>query len=426
MSRFRSQWPLITSTLLVIVALALCWRFVDPAPPKEITIAAGPPDSAYYWWAQKYAGQLARQGIKTNIATSNGAVDNLKLLLDPGSNVDIAFIQGGTVTAANLDPETVPLRTLASIYYEPLWLFYHAGKKITALRDLHHQRIAIGLAGSGTHLLARELLKWNGVSDNNAALLSMPASESVQALLNRDIDAMFIVGAPGVPDIRRLALNPFILTHHFNDAAAYIRRYDCLDAITLPAGILNMADKQPASDTTLLAPIATLIAREKLHPAIVGQLMSAATTLHHRHSLLSNSIDFPSSKHAELLMNKDAARYLQSGPPFLQRYLPYHLAAFIDRTKIMLLPLLTLLIPLFKMVMPTYRWSMRRNIWKWYKDIRNIERDHADGKAANDELLKRLDEIEANVKKTYVPYTFAWELYTLRNHIIMIREMLKD
>jgi hypothetical protein len=91
----------------------------------------------------------------------------------------------------------------------------------------------------------------------------------------------------------------------------------------------------------------------------------------------------------------------------------------------MLLPLLTLLIPLFKMVMPTYRWSMRRNIWKWYKDIRNIERDHVDGKAANDELLKRLDEIEANVKKTYVPYTFAWELYTLRNHIIMIREMLK-
>jgi TRAP transporter TAXI family solute receptor len=423
-SYLRSQWPLIAGVLVVAAGFAFCWRFVDPAPPKEITIAAGKPNSGYYWWSQKYAEQLAKQGIKTKIIETNGSVDNLKLMQDPDSQADIAFIQGGSVTAANLDPENSPLRSLAAIYYEPLWLFHQPNLTVSALRDLKGKRIAIGLEGSGSNQLAAELLKWNGVTPQNSTLMAISSENAEKELTDKSIDAVFMVGATGVPVIKRLATNPQVVTHSFDDAAAYVRRYDCLDAVTLPAGVINMEKKIPARDITLLAPVATLIAREDIHPAIVGLVMNAATTLHHRHSVLSNSIDFPSTRHAELPMLKDSARYLQSGPPFLQRYLPYHIAAFIDRTKIMLLPLLTLLIPLFKMVMPTYRWSMRRNIWKWYKSLRNIERDYAEGKAGNEELLKRLDEIELRVKKTYVPYTFAWELYTLRNHIIMIRKML--
>ncbi|MDR1305573.1 MAG: TAXI family TRAP transporter solute-binding subunit [Verrucomicrobiales bacterium] len=420
----RSQWPLLVGIFAVAAVFAYCWRFVDPAPPRSITIAAGPADGAYYWWAQKYAGLLAKQGIKVNISVTNGAADNLKLMLDANREVDAAFIQGGAVTAANLDPDTTPLRALAALFHEPLWLFHQPTLTVNSLRDLKGKRVAIGLRGSGGNLLATELLKWSGVTGQNSTLTIIDDNEAGQALTAGRLDAMFAVGAVGVPVIRRLLTNPAVRTHAFDDAAAYVRRYDYLDAVTLPAGVVDMANNQPARDLTLLAPVATLIARDDLHPAIVSQLLAAATALHHRHNLLSNTIDFPAAHNTELLMHKDAARYLQNGPSFLHRYLPYHLAAFIDRTKIMLLPLLTLLIPLFKMVMPTYRWSMRRNIWKWYKSIRAIERDHANRAADNATLLKRLDDIEANVKKTYVPYTFAWELYTLRNHIIMIREML--
>ncbi|MDR1190942.1 MAG: TAXI family TRAP transporter solute-binding subunit [Verrucomicrobiales bacterium] len=421
----RSQWALIVSVLGVAVVFAFCWRFVDPAPPKQITIAAGPADSPYYWWAQKYAELFAKQGIKLNIRVTNGAVDNLKLMLDADSGVDAAFIQGCTVTAALLDPDTTSLRSLAALFYEPLWLFYSPALTVNSLRDLKGKRIAIGRAGSGVNLLATELLKWNGVTAENSTLLTADGDEVGRSLSAGEYDALFLVGAPGVPAIRRLATGSGIVTHTFNDAAAYVRRYDCLNAVTLPAGVLDMARNLPAQDVTLVAPVATLIARGDLHPAIVGQFMAAATTLHHRHNVLGNTVDFPSSANAELLMHKDAARYLQSGPPFLQRFLPYHLAAFIDRTKIMLLPLLTLFIPLFRMILPTYRWSMRRNIWKWYKGIRAIERDHANRKVADSELLKRLEELEAHVKKTYVPYTFAWELYTLRVHINMVREYLR-
>jgi TRAP transporter TAXI family solute receptor len=311
----RSQLPLIISVLLVAAAFAFCWRFVDPAPPKEITIAAGQPDSGYYWWAKKYAEQLAKQGITTHIVTSNGAVDNLKLMLDPNSHVDAAFIQGGTVTAANLDPETTPLRSLAAIYYEPLWLFHRSNLPLNSLRELKGKRIAIGRDGSGTNQLATELLKWNGITPQNSTLIATSDEEAEKLLDNKSIDAAFLVGASGVPAIKRLIANPGTTTHSFNDAAAYVRRYDCLDAVTLPAGVINMEKNLPAQDITLLAPVATLIARENIHSAIVGQLMTAATVLHHRHNILSNSIDFPAAKNTELLMNKDAARYLQSGPP---------------------------------------------------------------------------------------------------------------
>ena len=55
-------------TLLVIAGFVVAWQFVDPAPPKTITIAAGAPDGAYSAFAERYKTVLADEGSRSRCA----------------------------------------------------------------------------------------------------------------------------------------------------------------------------------------------------------------------------------------------------------------------------------------------------------------------------------------------------------------------
>ena len=67
--------------------------------------------------------------------------------------------------------------------------------------------------------------------------------------------------------------------------------------------------------------------------------------------------------------------------------------AFVDRTIIFLIPLLTILLPLFKLLPPTYRWRVRSRIYRWYRDLMTAEREAL--AAAGPEILhERLDSLD--------------------------------
>ena len=112
---FTVTFPII---LLVIGAFYFTAQFIQPSPKKEITIATGSKDGNYYKTALKYKELLAQDKVKVNILTSQGSIENIKLLKE--KKADIAFIQNGTITDDNVDN----IKALASIYYEPLWVFY--------------------------------------------------------------------------------------------------------------------------------------------------------------------------------------------------------------------------------------------------------------------------------------------------------------
>jgi hypothetical protein len=122
-------------------------------------------------------------------------------------------------------------------------------------------------------------------------------------------------------------------------------------------------------------------------------------------------------------LREEAARYYASGPPFLQRFLPFWAATFVDRMKVLLVPLLTLLIPLLKVVPPTYSWRVRSRIYRWYRDLRHIEARILAG--TDDETrawaLAELDRVEAEVAQLSVPLSYADRLFDLRLHIRFVR-----
>jgi TRAP transporter TAXI family solute receptor len=276
--------------LLIVASFVVTYQFIDPAPPRHLRLAAGAPGGAYAAFAKRYQAALAQNGITLDIVNTAGSMENLALLAAPQSGVDVAFVQGGTG-----DPAAAPdLRSIASLYYEPVWLFVRgtAPERLSALRG---KRIAIGIEGSGTRTAALMLLAANGVDGGNASLVTLGGKDAVAALKAARIDALFSVGAARDPNVNDLMLTPGINLVNFTQAQAYTRQFRFLSVVTLPRGLINLDKDVPAHDYSLVAPAAALVARSTLHPALVDLFLATATDIHGQGQDFEKPGEFPSA-----------------------------------------------------------------------------------------------------------------------------------
>lgn len=407
--------------VIVAVGFAIAGRFVQPAPPDHLTIATGGTDGAYYAFAQHYKTILAKEGVTLNILSTSGSVQNLKLL--ETGKVDAAFLQSGIAAGK----KTHDLIALGSLYFEPLWVFHRAATHIDLLRDLVGRRIAVGGIGSGTRAVAEPLLARNGVTGKTATIVDIGGTDAADALRAGRIDAAFYVGSPEAPVIRRLLSDRDVALLSFRRAEAYTRHYLYMSKVVLPEGMVDFSRDIPASDKTLLAPAATMVVSDNLHPALRTLLLRAMTEIHSKGGLFERPGQFPSTKYVDFPLSDKALRYIKNGPSFLDRYLPYWVADMIVRLSILLLPLITLLLPLMRIVPPLYRWRMRSRILHWYGDMAKIEAQvHAAETAADRAAaLARLEEIDEEVSHVSVPVGYRDMHYTLRFHIDLVRNHLK-
>ena len=407
---------------LTVAGFAIAYQFVEPAPPRSITISAGAPGGAYHDYAHRYAALLARDGVELRVLESAGSVENLARLTAPDGAVQLALVQGGVG-----DRERHPgLVALGSLYYEPLWIFHRADMPLELLGDLRGRRVAIGAEGSGTRAIMRTLLRANGMQTDDLVALELGTAQAAEALLGGAIDAAAFVGSARSDALRTLLVAPEVAVLSMTRAEAYARRYPFLNRVNLPRGAISLADDLPARDVELLAPAATLVAREDLHPALVDLLLQVVSRVHGGGSLFERPGQFPSPRYVDFELADEARRHYESGPPLLQRYLPFWAATLADRMKVLMLPLITVLFPLFKIVPPFYSWRVRRRIYRWYRDVRDIEMAYLDEpeSAARETGLARLAEIERELVGLRVPLGVADALYHLRLHIGFVREEL--
>lgn len=416
------RWSMyVVSTIIVLLGFIITFQFVEPGPPSTITIATGSQSGAYYRYALEYKKILARDGVTVNIRETNGSVENLALLDDPDSGVDLAFAQGGINSKSNA------LVSLGSMYYEPLWVFYRSNLVVNQLSDLKGKKVVVGTEGSGTQALAMEVLAQNGITNDNTKILHNKANEAHQGLLTDNIDAMFLVASHNAPIVQQLLISRKIAIMNFSRAMAYSRKFSYLSLIMLPEGALNLGLNLPVKNIQLLATTANLVSSEDLHPAIVSLVLQAATEIHSQHGLFERYGQFPTSKYSSLPLHTEAIRYYKYGPTLLQRYLPFWVANWIDRLKIMLLPFIVLMIPLFKIMPPFLRWLIRKRIYKWYASLRLADPDMEFIPLDQvDKCLSQLTEIEEELKHVSVPLAYTDEFYNLRLHIEMVRKKLLE
>src|SRR5262245_25262529 len=168
--RHRDLWAALLPGVVILVAVVwIAYQFVEPAPPKRIVMSGGSEGGAYEGYAQRYKEILAEDKIEVVLRPSAGSVENLKRLMDGNSGVIASFVQGGIAKEGDDDE----LMSLASLYYEPLWVFYTGERTIDQVAQLRGRRIAIGPEGSGTRPLALRVLALAGVNAKNTRLLDL-------------------------------------------------------------------------------------------------------------------------------------------------------------------------------------------------------------------------------------------------------------
>lgn len=411
--------PVILVTAAVIVA---AFWFVRPAPPGTITLSSGPEGSIFRLTAEKYRKILARNGVTLRILPSEGSLENLRKLADPASRVDVGFVQGGLAAGARTDR----LVSLGSVFHEPLALFYRAPAPLDRISGLAGRRLAIGPEGSGSHALALILLKANGIEPGGATgLLSLDGEDATRALVEGKVDAAFLMGDSAAPAMmRKLLRTPGVRLFDFAQADAYTRRFPYLSKLDLPMGVFDLGKNTPPADIHLIGPTVELVARENLHPALSDLLIEAAREVHGGARLLQKAGEFPAPLEHEYRISEDARRYYSSGKSFIYRNLPFWVASLADRALVVLVPIVVLLIPGLKLVPKLYSWRIRSRIYRWYGKLIAIERSllAQPDPAGRDDILRRLDDIEAEVNKMKMPLAYADQFYVLRDHINFVRD----
>ncbi|MEZ5816782.1 MAG: TAXI family TRAP transporter solute-binding subunit [Hyphomicrobiaceae bacterium] len=408
------------TALLFGILLWFLIQLIHPAPPRVITIATGGVHGAYYGFGQRYAEALRRSGIALRVKPTSGSIENLGLLKSPQPGVDLALMQGGIVSA-------VPVQGLISLgraFIEPLWVFYKSDKTVDKLHQLKGWRIGIGPEGSGTRHLALSLLRANELGETSTRLSPATGKAAADALRAGDLDAVFLAMAPESPVIRELMHDPGIKLMNFAQAEAYTRQLPYLKRIIVPQGAFDLARNLPASDVALVAPVAAVVAKEGLHPALIGLIIDAMKEVHGKGGMFHRFGEFPQAVDPEVEVTADVERYYKAGPAFLKRFLPFWLATFIERMLVLAVPVAGLLIPLVRVLPVVYKWRVNRRLLYWYARLKVLESQlSADPSGVSlPHQRSEIERIDTAVSAIPVPLGFSEEYYNLRSAISLVRQ----
>jgi len=407
----------------VLLIAALGWALaivLKPAIQRTIVITTGADNGIYRGFADRYAPLLKRDGITLDIRSSTGSIENYQRLKDPDSEYEVGFIQSGTTSPK----ETDQLQTIAAVSYEPIWVFYRGDTIVNRLAQLRGKRIATGVPGSGLLNVAQVLLSYSGVTGDNTTLLEMDATKAYQELENGTLDAAFFIGRPDA-SMQQTLLNSDLKLMSFAQADALVQKFPSLSRITFPRASTSIVNDLPRADVTLLAATALLVSKDTLHPALAYLLLEAARTVHGGEDYFTPLGAFPNLNTDEFPISDESTRYFKSGRPFLQRYLPFWLASFIERRLLILVPFLALLIGLLQALPRMAAARIKNRLVVWYREIKSLEDEiwRTPQPTPNQiaQWREEIENIDANASQIRMPQRYFQDVYALKQAIGIVR-----
>jgi TRAP transporter TAXI family solute receptor len=304
---------------IVIGLLIAAYWWLQPQPPKHVTLATGPTGSAYAQFGKHYAEALKRAGIEVELKPTSGSTENLQLLRTGGA--DVGFVRGGS--ADPVADEEAGLTSLGSLFYEPIWLFYRADSAqkidrktgtLTSLTQLRGLRVNVDLPGSGLPDIMERMLKANHLGPDDLLLSNLEQAAAAEALQAGLLDAIVLSSAPQSPQVQRLLRSDDIKLMDFGQADAYSRRFPFLSAVTLPRGVVDLSKDLPPHDVSLLAATTSLLSREETHPALRQLFAQAAQSIHGGAGWFNRARDFPNTRTSELPVSPEGDRAINGTP----------------------------------------------------------------------------------------------------------------
>src|SRR5215469_6379635 len=417
-----SRWQIFKTSAaaaLAVGTISLLLIYFIPAPPSTVTMATGFQGSSFEYVGQRYRDIFARSHVELKLRETTGGLDNIELLKNPNSGVQIGLVFGGVS-----DGERAP--GVLSLGTNPFWIFYSSDEPLDRLSQLKGKRIAVGPVGSAIRFSAERLLGRSGVDSTTATLLPFAAAAALEALNESKVDVVWIAGPPDAPTINSLLRNPKVRLMSFPMADAFTRVFPDLVRLVLPQGVINLDSITPPNDVVLIGTTAKVLVRNDLHPQIVQLLLQTMVEAHGGANIFQRLGEFPNAADPEYPVAPAASDFYKSGPSLTQRYLPLWLSVHAQRAIAVLVAGLAIGLPTFRFLPVFYQWVMRRRLIYWYAKLKALEAsfDINANAISLPETKTEIERIEDAVSHIRFPLTFTDQLYNLRSHIDIVRRKI--
>jgi TRAP-type uncharacterized transport system substrate-binding protein len=421
-----NRWRLLigsTAVILIVAVISFLLGYFFPALPTKVVMATAFKGASFEYYGRQYREIFARHHIDLDLRETAGAVENVALLQDPKSGVQIGFVTGGVS-----DGKHAPgILSLGTTYNQPFWIFYTSTESLDRLSQLKGKRIAVGPQGSATRLSAEKILAKGGVSDQTATLLPFAGNTAVNALKNGEVDVVWIIGSPDATAVKSFLGDPNVRLLGFPTAEAFTRIYPHLVRLVLPKGVIDIDQVIPRDDVQLIGTTSKVLVRSDLHPEIVQLLLQTMVETHSGPESFQHSGEFPNSTDAEYPVAPTAVDFYKNGPSFIHRHLPLWMSVHVQRAIAVLVAAVAVGLPLFHYLPLLYRWRMRRRLVYWYGQLKTLEASFdriADDRSSLVEKEAELERIEDAVSRIRFPLSFSDQLYNLRSHIDIVRRKI--
>ena len=423
------MWPrsplviVIASAAIVVAALYVTYRLVDPLPPRRFAIAAGAVGSGYDNFARHYARILARDGVELEVRNSAGAVENLDLLRDPASGVQAALTTFGVTQPRDADI----LYSIGGIFDAAIFIFYRNAEPIAQFAQFRGKRLSIGRPGTALRSLILPVLRATEALDASTHLSDLDPAEAIDGLIAGEIDvAMFPSPLDGIL-LKRALGAPGIRLMNVEQAEAIAKTVPGLKHVVLWRGLIDLSRDIPNSDVDLLAFRNRLLVRQDLHPALQYLLLEAMREVHWAPGPFNRLGEFPAEQPNDLPLSATAEAFYRSGPTFWQRYTSFWFTSLLNRIVFFVIPVVALMIPLIGFARPFYGWLHMRRIDQLHRALGKLERELTRS-ADTSRVVKyqtQIAEIESAVRSLKVARPFEADLHRLRVHLHMVQEDLR-
>jgi TRAP-type uncharacterized transport system substrate-binding protein len=385
-----TRWHIFKVLAAMLSIAALTWlgmEYLIPALPSQITIATSPKDEHYYVLGTRYQGIMAGSEVTVELRETYGAKENLRLLNDPNSGIQIGFMQGG-ISNSRLAPE---LMSLGRIDHQIFWLF-STGDTLTDLSQLKGKRIGLSAEGSGDRAVCEKILAVAGITYDNTTFTTVSPETVINNLDGGAIDAVFRNFSPESPVLDALLRDSRYRLMNFTEAEALTRIFPYLVRVVLPRGTIDLQRKLPISDTALIATTNVLMVRKEVHPAIVDLLAQAISQAHGTPGLFQKVGEFPTETDPEYPMSQAARDFYKNGPSFLNWYLPFWMTSYVQRVIAVLVAVIAIVVPVFNYAPKVFLWFIHDRVRRLYRRLRIVDRvllsepDRSEMKALHIEL----------------------------------------
>jgi uncharacterized protein len=244
--------------------------------PDFLTLATGSTGGTYFPLGGAMAGVWNDNidDLRVSTQSSGASVDNLQLL-DAGEVELIMAVNGVAADAMAGEgdfEEALDFAFLGNIYGEVMQVVAGAGSGIESIADMEGATVAIGPPGSGTEVIARQMLEAAGLDpDSDIDARQESFGDAADGLRDGQIDAVFAILALPAGSIEDVATGTDLTFVSIDDDLVQT----LLDGDETLSELVVEPDTYPGQDeeVTWVTNWATLYAPSDLHEDVVYDLV---------------------------------------------------------------------------------------------------------------------------------------------------------